>query len=374
VLRTPSYPIYLGIFRELFGVQGDVAAMMVQIIVFLASIKCFWWLASHLSLNKKVVFVMTAAYGLIPGISTYALVPLTELFAMCGILFLLALLVKMSERLRIIHTIEFVLLLTFLIFLRPALLFLFVVIALLAIVWICRKKMKQGLVLIGTMAFILILLVSYKQAIQKEYGISTISSVSLCNDLGLIDEDVRSRISTSISYDEADKYSYKQDSTGMALYIKTLPLKERYVNEAKAQLGLGWYVLAYYRALDSFNYIMFKTYLCESRTLSPAQYQMTEIWRTLENRLPFKQHIFWYVLLLYTSILLMMIFKYKALNWFNWVLCLSCWGQMAVMFIGAGDDYIRLFIPTTPLIFLILVQMISAIQFRLNANTLRLTI
>jgi hypothetical protein len=369
--RTPSYPVFLGVCHAIFGNYGDVVAILVQILVFLLSIKGFWKLASYLSKNRKIIIATTAVYGLVPGIATYALIPLTELFAMCGVIFLLVLLLRMDEHLKVTDAIGFLLLLIFLIFLRPALLFLFVVMGAIALLWLFQKKIKNGLIVLGSMAVTLCLLWGYHNEISKEYNISAISCVSIANDSGIIlyDSILYNRVCpTEITLEDAMKHRHSLDPNEYALYLTDMPLKEKFVKEVKSKLGIEWYVRAYYRVLDSGNYPMFQNYVCESLTLNKTQHRITDVWRTVEQRLPLRLNLFWYILILYTGLLLVKLWTSKSLNWYHWALCLSCWGQMAIMYIGAGADYTRLFVPTAPLIFLLTAHIVSVICSKWNIN------
>jgi 4-amino-4-deoxy-L-arabinose transferase-like glycosyltransferase len=339
---------------RLFGTYADEAAAFFQILIFVASIPSFHFLASHLSKRRWIVWLATAFYALEPGIAAYALCLLTESLATSGVVFLLAALVRLyaTARKRYLFGVTFWLLL--LTFLRPAFLYLFVVVLLVCILWQFQHKKKPLHLLSISLLAVLLALFGYTQAIRKETGVRLISTVSMLNDANnLRIEDLFDQIhgespTSQEILETSDRL--KEDQEAYLEYFLHLPPLDQYnyISEAKAQLGMRWYLYACRRVLSSAKCNMLEN----SAELPSLIFYVGYI--------PIKLYVIYFVLFVYALLLLYIGLMKHSIDWLNWTLLLACCGNIAVMTIGSYGEYGRLFLPSVPFALLILVQLFSA--------------
>lgn len=69
--RTPSYPIFLGIMKTIFGDNYLYFVVLVQHLVFLVSVRYFYLLTRCTVTNDKISFFITLFYALYPCVATY---------------------------------------------------------------------------------------------------------------------------------------------------------------------------------------------------------------------------------------------------------------------------------------------------------------
>jgi hypothetical protein len=357
-IRTPSYPLLLGIMNFVFGHYSGYAVVIFQLIVFLISIKYFWYSATNLIHTRKIIFWITAFYALAPGIFNLNLCLITDSLALSGMVILFALLLRLRKSLKVRYAVTFVLLQIFLTFLRPALLYMFVVLSVIALIWAFQKFYKQAAVILFSMAVSLSLLYGYAKLMEKQYGVFMISSVSLVNDtlIFIKDESLSEKVHFS-DPEKAVKFQALQMNTHGAREEAPMPMVEWHdlLSEAKQSTGFWWYWFAYRRVLTSENGLAL--WCCAE----------IPIIQTIEYSLGLKMNVLYSILFIYTLILLYILIKRKDINWANWTLCLACYGNIGVMTIGSFDEWARLFLPSVPFILLMLGQMLSSVRIDIRA-------
>lgn len=184
IFRTPVYPIFLGVMKNIFGEYFLEGAICVQHIIFLLSLRYFYRLALTITNSEKITFGITLFVGAIPYIITWNNFILTESFAISGTIFILYLIQQLSEKCLWTYTLNFTILLSILILLRPAFAYMLPVFG---VTWILivLKKRKKIVVLSGILSVAVpsLSLLAYMKAFEKEYGIFASSSVSTINQV-----------------------------------------------------------------------------------------------------------------------------------------------------------------------------------------------
>lgn len=182
--RTPLYPLFVGSLRMVFGATvGRICAVLIQIAVFLLSIKWFRKLAEALSGNLTVAFWLTAIYALYPGPLTLNSCLLTESFALSGMTALLWLTYKAYARADAKAALGASGVLILLIFLRPAFIFLPFVFGFfwLIVLW-GKQTRREALISIVGAAISIVALGLYSLEIKRLYNVMAPSTVSSCNN------------------------------------------------------------------------------------------------------------------------------------------------------------------------------------------------
>jgi len=245
---------------------------------------------------------------------------MTESLATCGVIFLITLLIKLYDSEYTRYAVGFCLLFIFLTFLRPALLYMGIVVGCIALIWLCQKRIKPCVTIIGSVAITVVLLVFYSHAVEKVCGIPTVSTVSVINDVEII-------------HLETDCWN---DSTYHA--ITSQPLHEQYVqvNKVRKDMGNKWHLLALKRIVKAGN----DPILRGAWGIPTIKAIETSIFLSLRML---------YILLLVISIALFYRYaKHHEIHWLIVALCLVCFGQICVMTLGSYTEWSRLFVPAAP--------------------------
>ncbi|MBD5282636.1 MAG: hypothetical protein HDR81_06095 [Bacteroides sp.] len=182
--RTPLYPLFIGSLRAVLGsAPGRICAVMIQIFVFLCSISWFRKLAESFLSNHTVAFWLTAIYALYPGPLTLNSCLLTESFAFSGMTALLWLTYKAYARADIKAAWGAVGVLLLLIFLRPAFIFLPIVVGFFWLIAVfCKQSRHTALISIAGAAISIVALGLYSLEIKRLYNVMAPSTVSSCNN------------------------------------------------------------------------------------------------------------------------------------------------------------------------------------------------
>lgn len=182
-LRTPIYPCFLGILERISGKDYFLqVAICVQHVVFLVSIYYFHEIASMLISSKRINFWLTIFYALFPPITIWNNFIMTESFAISFSIFLIYSTISLYHKWTLCPAIANCFTLLFLIFLRPALIYL---IPVLCFFWLILffDKLKRFAALFSLSSILMtsLCLFSYMKAFENEYGIFSSSCVGTMN-------------------------------------------------------------------------------------------------------------------------------------------------------------------------------------------------
>lgn len=205
MLRTPVYPIFLGICRTVLGTSNfQLSAIIVQHIVFLISICYFNKSVVYLLGDRKLSFWITFFYAICPGFISWNNYILTEPFALAGMVFLLYCSIKLYVRPTCQIALTYTFWLLFLIFLRPSFLYLIPVYLCL---WLLLGYRNKKLLIYGISCTMAVVCLEgfYIYEFKQMYGVYTPSSVSSINQYYII------RQHGLISIDYIDNKDLKQE-------------------------------------------------------------------------------------------------------------------------------------------------------------------
>lgn len=185
ILRTPVYPFIILLIKSLFGNGWPYVLILIQFITFLISAFYLYKIGCRYISRPKYIFWIIAFYLLYPGIENYCFFILTEIFAVSFMIFFVWAMIQFFDRPNKIYNIVLpAIWLLLLIFLRPVFLCLIPVSFILIII----KKLNRSLswrdvsVSGGCLCLIIISVFLYKNQITKNYGIKSISSVTIINN------------------------------------------------------------------------------------------------------------------------------------------------------------------------------------------------
>ncbi|MCH5175552.1 MAG: hypothetical protein J1F40_06670 [Prevotellaceae bacterium] len=367
VLRTPVYPCFLGIMKTLFG-ESDFrfATICVQHGIFLVSVYFYYKIAQHLIYSKRIVFIVSFFYATFSLFTTWNNFILTESLAISGIVILTYIITCMRQVSVYVFVISYTSVLFLLIFLRPALVYLLPIFIL---TWLYLLYSKKGRKIAfygicGTL-IVIIALLSYMKAFEKEYGIFASSRVSVVNQLciarqyGLLDPDViqdstfKSQIIKSYQQngercEDLFKDVYPEVKNWIKKYDLTI-LNNAISNSINNNLK-AWIVASGGRFMKSLYYPLFGVWIGYNNTYLNMVLSIF----SLDIKLNLK--LLYMFLFIYVIVLVFWIVKNHCFPWLSSLLYLACIGNIVVSVIGAQDEWDRLMLPSMPLFLLLLGQ------------------
>ena len=355
--RTPIYPCFLGLMKLIAGKYFLTATMIVQYIIFIISIRYFQKIASGMINSHIVVWWMTLLYAVLPSTSTWANYILTETFALTGIVFLFYNLLVFKHKMNILSVIWITFWLAFLIFLRPAFLYL---IPAIAIAWILYLKDNKKCAIYGLIgvALVGILELGYCAKFKERHGVFATSSVSTINDTytalqyGLMDESYTNN-------PEYKKFIKEHNGTivdvpSMVSYMEQYGLNTMNdaVKKSKNSHLVDWSLITikHFKEASSFSLLHTGAGIF-----------------TLTNLITFK-HLYFF-LFVYFIVLLIKTIKTRKLSKISIILWTTGVGNLLLIMIGAQNAWDRLILPSIPLFMIMFGQAFNYIQLR--RDTLR---
>lgn len=375
--RTPIYPIYLGLVKSLFGKSYyGLAAVIGQYIVFFISINCFYTICSHFVKSSSIVFWITLFYSINPGFYSWSSCLLTESFALSGFVFLLYSLLSLYNGYNLKGCVITSLLIIFLLFLRPAFIY---ILPILSLTWITsliiKKKKRQAIAGLTGIGFSSILLFLYISMINQEHGVFTISSVSIYNQIyisrqfGLINPNV---INDSIFKSEIEesyrKIGKKFDTTiygDSLLWVETSHYFDNYdLKEINEVLNKSF-------AFDPFNHILRignRTWYSAGDPLFCTYAELGIINKIIGA---IGRFFLIYIFLLFYIVVLVKKSIHGNIPWESITFCLFALGNLFVIVVGAPSTWSRLFLPSYPIILIFVGQICTLINIK-SINQLEL--
>jgi hypothetical protein len=246
----------------------------------------------------------------------------------------------------------------FLIFLRPALLYIIIALAILAVYWFFTKQNKQAIYISIPIIISLAALYGYNKAIESKTGVFTISTISAKNDYTILFTEPGITDNVKIENPEISQVIEENNNEGIEereynRKLDNIPFKQSYetLQCIKKQIGLKWYLRSYLRFCSSAKYTGLENYALSIHLLS-----------LLEQFIPIRLSVYYFIILVYIFVLIALYHLKRKINWLSWLMVLMCCGQIAVMSIGSYSEWARLFVPCTPLVMLITAHLLSAIK------------
>lgn len=355
-LRTPVYPLFLHGLYVVFGPGSFLfAAICVQHLVFLLSLRLLYSLLGQCRLSPGSVFWMTLIYGCLPAITSWNNCILTESLALSGTIALLYLVFRTDEHPTVAHAASVTCILLFLLLLRPIFIYLIPVLLFYSLLLLFRPRTKKkggwllgGGVLLSAICFLL-----YMNEYKKEYGIFSTSNVSVINQYfiarqsGLIDpESIRdARLKSDIELyfqihggkDEEPSFLW-EEAQDIAANHNLLVIQEN----LKTAMG--------HNLMNSIRSV-------KDRFMDSAQKPLlfSPIWKIsiLFLAWGFSLSTLYLCLLLFPIYLVLWVIRKREIPWKSLLLYLLGISNILVAVLGAQGEWNRLIFPSMPIWFLL---------------------
>ena len=353
--RTPSYPIFLGIMNTIFGDNYLYFVVLVQHLVFLVSVRYFYLLMRNTISNEKLSFFITLFYALYPCVATYNCVIGTSTFVVTGSVFLLYSILSLYKSNNKRFGLYAFFWLFFLIFLRPAVVYLLpVTIVGWCIVALTRKKFFDASVVFGITGSIVvsICLIVYMFMFKSCYGVFTPSGIGLINQYTVAKAanviDFNTTGEEIGFYQEAEKYI---NIMGMEAFSDSL--------KQSIDCNKGKYIKRLWQNVRKAS---------EDNLFEPS-YQIG-ILGVVSNLFGLPIKIIYYLFLIYTAWLLQWMVRKKKIAFFPVLLIMIGVSNYIVIILGSPGEYGRLSLPAIPAYLLMLGQLLDIINSKRLSDTI----
>ncbi len=363
-LRTPLYPLVAGSLRALLGtVGGSVALYLLQSAVFIASIRWFGDLTSALLPGSRAGRIVLIIYALYPGPLTLCGMALTDSFALSASVGLLLLLYRAFSLNSWRYAAWTALLMSAMIMLRPAFLYIPLAAGLFWIVVAAMRKTapKTWLTGLASVAVTLGVLGIYSASMKATYGISGPSSVSGANNYFTV------RYAGVLYPDELEREDLRSVADSLLRRHGAQPTLEMVWNEVGTLSAL-----TEPRELPEITTSAMKAhpketvkYILSKRTCDVADADciyggsLCPPVRAVTRMLSPNNGAAFLMLLVVMILLARHDVKRRSFSTFTWFLCGLFIVIYATLLVGAQNEYPRLLIPNYPVLLLLAGRLFS---------------
>ena len=352
--RTPVYPMFLGITKFVCGDNYLWCVVFIQNLVYLVSIKYFFFLMQYSVENKKISLAFTFFYALYPCVSTYNCCIVTESLAVSGAIFLLYSIVKLYTSKKTVFGFFPFFWLLFLIFLRPAVVYLLPV----TMVWWCIIVIKRkgacdkpficgmvGTILVSINLFVYIIMFKGSYGVFAPSGVGLINKYAIAKAANLIDLNATKR-EQLLFYQEAEKYI---NEMGMDNFSDLVSLS---INQNKAKYAM--------RIIQNVRNAS------EENLFEPSY--LNGYIGVVSNIIGAKIKMLYFLFIFYFLFLLRWMIKHRDIPFFSCLLFMIGISNYIVIVIASPGEYGRLSLPAIPVYLIMVGQLLRMIRMKTIAE------
>ena len=358
-LRTPIYPMFLGLMKTFFGDNYLYLVVFVQHVFFLVSIRYLYLLMRLIVKGKEISFSLTFFYALYPCVATYNCCIATETFAVTGLIFFLYSTFKLYSSKTFRYGLYSFLWLFFLVFLRPAVVYLLPITILgWCVIAIKEKQLLDSSVLCGFSASIVVslFLLVYMAMFKSSYGIFTPSAISLNNKYAIakaanvIDINTMENeelIACLVDDNCTNAIGKETENITNAIGLKSF---SEVVNQSIIQ-NKGRYVKRIWQNIRNAS---------EDNLFEPS-YQVGII-GVLSNILGIKIKFVYLLIIIYSLLLIRWMNSQKEIAFFSCLLLMIGVCNYILIVIASPGEYGRLSLPAIPVYLIMIGQLLDIIR------------
>lgn len=369
--RPPVYPLFIGIIKSIFGQEYYLLwVTIIQHIIFLISINFFYNLAKIIISDESISLWITAFYSIYPCAATWNCYVVTEPFAIYGMIFLLYNIAKAYKTESKKNLLGFLFWMLFLIFLRPAQMYILPVffVGFCLLIFKTRKKKK---VIIGGITSVLLttfLLLLYSFYYHDNYGIFSPSGIGIINKyyIGRLDGIIKPECTNNPGLKEyvvkAIQKNGQQfhDGTDHDLYMEaegaiyTYGLKDvsELISNSEGNNPKLLFRRFAQRLHKSANDKLFVT--------------LNHTWNNVTDFIGIRFNILYIILFIYPLILLHWMLKSSRIAWNSILLYMLAFSHLFVIIFACQNVWDRLILPAIPCYLLIIGQLFAHYNISIN--------
>lgn len=357
-LRTPAYPLIIGVCKILFGEAiYKFAIIIVQYIIFLASIYFYYHLVIEIIKKPRLSFWITMTYAVYPAILSWNNCIMTESLAISGSVFLLFFTLRLFKRFSVRAAFLFFFWLAFLLFLRPSFLYLLPIYFVFWLACICTKRSRNAFFGIIITTFVIISELLYVSQFKTNYGVFSPSTVSIINQYyiarqygiiyvdGIKNESLKEEITRSINQNgiSTDNHTILWNETTELLnkypyedvqQVVSVSMRKNPVNVLKGAFG--------------------RAYKAASRSIS---YTPLRGFSTIFDMFGANISFLYLFIITYTIVIVRWVCRKRKLAYFSILLYMIGTSNLITAIFGAQQEWSRLILPSMPIYLLLFGQL-----------------
>lgn len=357
-LRTPLYPLYLGVIKMIIGTKYFILMSIVgQTMLFLFSIYVFYKLAIRIVGHQNVAFWITLFYGTSLHINQWNGMIMTESLSISGSIFMLYSILRLYDCYSLKWGMISAAIIMLLLLQRPSFIY---ILPILFLGWLMcfRKKKKQAITGVLGVFISSAILFLYMYSFKQSYGIWASSSVSTVNNYhiarqyNLLNADVIKDVCLQTDIDSILVNGHK--FSGLVDESDFFP--EEVINEEN-------FIFSKYE-LQTINSALRASF--ESSPINYIKSAYIRFYKSAFNnafiifaRVKIDLFFIYLFLFLYGLIIIRWSLLKKCVPWMTIIIYLLCIGNILVSIIGAWAGWNRLIMPSIPLTILLFGQFIS---------------
>ena len=371
--RTPLYPLFLGSVKAVFGQElFPICAVVIQFLFFGVSIYFFYKLTNILLQSESISYWLTAFYALYPCIPTWNCFLITEPIAIYAIVFLLYSTIhaiNMNSRLHIYLTSFW---LFFLVFLRPALIYLIPVYLFGWLLYCINKKTITKSAVEGLIGILLVglSLATYSFCFKMSYGMFAPSGIGTVNQYyiaridGAIDPMLTENPNLKAYVENSIIIHGKEFSNGSShdLYQEAIHAIDTYGLKDVSNLVSSSYMN------DKKKYLK-RICLHVHRAATDKLFDsFLNKFRSVIDIIGIRINFIYLILFFYTIFLMIKYKEKKMFPLFSSIIYLMGFCHLFVIIVGCQNEWFRLILPVVPCYLLMFGQLLSMLKFSRNTK------
>jgi hypothetical protein len=357
--RAPCHPFLFALGDVLIPGNSDKFVVMVQIIVFFLSIIPFNRIMQKIGIKKNITWIITILYALSPTISHYNVNVWSEPMALYFSIFWLYCFVDWWQNYKWQNIVGLGLCMLYLVFLRPSFLYLLVAMCIVACIYLLVRQYKRFLQIGGVVLLVGCAVYVYCKKVEEKIGVFTISTVTDINDyattyhIGLL---TCENVANEKIKQDIIRYETGKEDPGWCQYHDfpvwgDVPNREIHdaIRQIKSRYKWEWY-------LKCIKYNVADTFSKPSITYSNDWLSFRVIW-------PFVFVVGAYIVCDWI--------KRRRVPIIALTLWLMCMGNLGVNILGSFAEWNRLFLPSYPVILILIAMCCNLFKIKLNQRALR---
>ena len=356
LFRTPVYPVFLGILKNVFGQPLYMwVAIIIQHLIFLLSIGVLYKLIRLFTNSSRIAFWITLFYCSYPGYTFTNNWGLITSFAISGCVFIIYLTVLLCKQPTIWRGGGFTLMLLYLLFLRPGLVYFLPVFFLLWTLYLL-KNIRVGIIGLTGVVIATLAVLCYMKAFERQHGLFTFTGITVRNqfmiarDAGFLD----SSSDLVRDYDKIQEEIYPKDHN-WSMVDRVFYSKHKIadvndtIKNAFMKEPVRWIAFCYDRLYRS----------AQDPLSGLCQVKYKE--KKLDIIGPMVNTIYMFVFF-YSILLICWIIKQKKIPWLSLLLCMLIISNTITVIVGAPNGSYLL--PITPIYLMLIAQVFSYMRFQ----------
>lgn len=366
--RTPVYPVFLGIAKGVLGNSHFLFyCTIIHHCIFLISIYYFYRILYIITGFRQVSLYLTAFYALYPCIATWNCYAITEPLAIYGMIFLIYCALIAYKKQTTLHLIGFAIWSLFLVFLRPAQMYILPVFIVSWILLYLKDRRLTKTVIGGIIAVIFTtsLLIAYCTAFYYQHHIFSPSGIGVINKYYL------ARIEGNITADNTPNEKFKsfinKSIEEHGVRYTGGSDEDLYTESEEAISIFGLREVSNTVTPSSPNvFRMYKEFIQRFHKAANDKLFATYIHqlRNITDIIGVRLNIVYIILIIYSFILASWIFKMKSIPWFSITLFMLGFSHLFVIIYACQNVWDRLITPALPIYLFILGQLMSTFKLR----------